>query len=96
LPPVLLELPPRLLDPRTPVLELEVLELEELASEVPELLELPEGLVAAPVLPELLTDKIAKSIRPDAGLMMQSVMVPNWVPPEPMTCAPFSWLALIS
>lgn len=99
----LLELP-RLL-PLEPPVELGLVELLELGlveldepdvSEAPELVELPEGLVEAPVLLELLKERMAKSIRPEVGLMMQSLIVPNELPLEPVTCAPVSWLALIS
>ncbi len=105
LPPVELELlePPSVLPLEPPLLELGEVELLELGevelldvSELPELLELPDGLLEPPVLPELLKDRIAKSIRPEFGLMMQSLIVPNEVPLEPVTCAPVSWLALMS
>lgn len=59
---------------------------------------LPEGLVALPVLPEAppLSERIANSIRPELGLMMQSLIVPNCVPELLTTWAPVNWLALIS
>jgi hypothetical protein len=68
----------------------------EVSEELPVLLELPAGLVEAPVLLELLNDRIAKSIRPEVGLIIQSLIVPSWLPDVPVTWAPVSWLALIS
>jgi hypothetical protein len=65
------------------LLELGLVELDE--PEVPELVELPAGLVEAPVLLELLNERIAKSIRPEAGLIMQSLIVPSWLPDVPVT-----------
>ncbi len=56
-------------------------------------LELPELL---PELPDELSEITAKSIRPEAGLMIVSLMVPNVSPEEPVTLAPVSWLALMS
>ena len=103
----LLELPRVLpLEPPKPLLELlgvvELLELgvveldEPEVSELPVLLELPEGLVEAPALLEPLSDRIAKSIRPEVGFTMQSLIVPSELPVEPVTWAPVSWLTLIS
>lgn len=90
LPPVLLELP-RLL------LELLLADPGLVELEVPGLVELPDddplGLV---LLPELLlefSDSTAKSMRPDAGLIMVSLMVPSVSPEEPVTFAPINWLA---
>ncbi len=69
--------------------------LPELEGLVPELL--PEGLVAPPELPALPdNDKTAKSILPEAGLTMMSLMVPTSLPELLVTCAPVSWLPLIS
>jgi hypothetical protein len=103
LPPARLELLelPRLLPLEPPTLLLELLgevELDEpeVSEELPVLLELPAGLVEAPVLLELLNDRIAKSIRPEVGLIIQSLIVPSWLPDVPVTWAPVSWLALIS
>jgi len=91
--------PPRLLLEllgEVELLELGLVELDELelglveldapeVSELPVLLELPDGLVELPVLPELLKERIAKSIRPEAGLIMQSLIVPSWLPDVPVT-----------
>lgn len=62
---------------------------------VPEVL--PEGLVALPVLPAA-PDKLrtAKSILPEAGFTIMSLIVPISLPELPVTCAPVSWLPLIS
>jgi len=66
--------------------ELGLVELDDPdVSELPVLLELPDGLVELPVLPELLNDRIAKSIRPEVGLIMQSLIVPSWLPVVPVT-----------
>jgi len=86
----LLELPRVLpLAPPKPLLELlapGLVELGLVELEVSELpVALPEGLVEAPVLLEPLNETIAKSIRPEVGLMMQSLIVPNWVPDELLT-----------
>ena len=86
----LLELPRVLpLAPPTPLLELlepGLVELGLVELEVSELpVAVPEGLVEAPVLLEPLNERIAKSIRPEVGLMMQSLIVPNWVPDELLT-----------
>ncbi len=35
----------------------------------------------------------AKSIRPELAFTIQSLMVPNCWPEEPVTCAPVNWLA---
>ena len=53
-----------------------------------ELVELDE-----PELPEELSEITAKSIRPDAGLIIVSLIVPNWLPEVLLICAPVSWLA---
>jgi hypothetical protein len=89
LPPELLELP-RLLDPDEPLL------LEEPGvAELPE--EAPPGLVLLPeLLPLELSEITAKSIRPEAGLMMVSLIVPSVSPEEPVRLAPINWLARIS
>jgi hypothetical protein len=52
----------------------------------------PLGVVPPP-MPLMLKDKIAKSIRPDAGLIIESLIVPIVSPEEPVTLAPISWLA---
>ncbi len=52
-----------------------------------------------PLVPELLlelSERTANSIRPDAGLMMVSLMVPKVSPEEPVTLAPVNWLARMS
>ena len=68
------------------LLELGLVELDEPeVSELPVLLEVPEGLVELPVLPELLNERIAKSIRPEVGLIIQSLIVPSWLPDVPVT-----------
>lgn len=63
------------------------------------LLELPEGSEELPddeplgdeLLPLLeLSDRIAKSIRPEVGLMMVSLIVPRVSPEEPVTLAPIN------
>jgi hypothetical protein len=89
-----------------PLLELELEVLLELLSDgvvllleglvlVPELE--PEGLLAPPELPlEELSDRIAKSIRPEPGFTIWSLMVPRVSPEELLTSQPLSWLALIS
>lgn len=87
-----------------PLLE-EELELAELWSEelelppglvlLPELL--PEGLVAPPELLLLeLSERMAKSMRPEPGLTMTSLTVPSVSPEELLTSAPLSWLAFMS
>lgn len=76
-------------------LELELLPNELL--EEPE--ELDDGLVLAPelLLEALeLSDRIAKSIRPEFGFTIVSLIVPRVSPLEPVTLAPMSWLALRS
>jgi len=52
----------------------------------------PLGLVLPPVLllPLELNDKTAKSIFPEAGLMMVSLIVPSVSPEEPVTFAPIN------
>jgi len=60
-------------------------------------LELGELLVPLLLEPlELESDKIAKSARPEFGLMMTSFIVPRFSPDEPCTLAPVIWLAFIS
>lgn len=62
---------------------------------VPEVV--PEGLVAPPeLLLAELSERIAKSILPEPGLTIWSLMVPRVSPEELLTSAPLSWLALIS
>ncbi len=71
--------------------------LPEALEELPDVDEL--ALALLPELlepPEELSDKTAKSIRPEAGLMMVSLIVPSWLPDVPVTCAPVNWLALTS
>jgi hypothetical protein len=84
-------LPPVVLLPPTALLLPELLVSEEVPVE--ELV--PLGLVAAPVLlaPEELNDRTAKSMRPEPGLMMTSLIEPIWLPELPVTCAPVNWLA---
>lgn len=79
-------LPPAVLLPPTALLLLELLVSDEVAVE--ELL--PLGLVAPPVLPapDELNEITAKSIRPEPGLRMTSLIVPIWFPELPVTCAP--------
>ncbi len=92
-----LELPalPRLLEALPELVPEGLVLLPELEGLVPELL--PEGLVALPELPTLPDkDKMAKSILPEAGLTMMSLMVPTSLPELLVTCAPVSWLPLIS
>jgi len=85
-----LEEPPEELKPPEELELLPKLLLELLPPE-----ELLPGLVALPLLepPLELSERIAKSTRPDMGLMMTSLMVPNSVPELPVTCAPVNWLA---
>jgi hypothetical protein len=49
--------------------------------------EVPEALVPE-LLPELLTESTAKSTRPDAGLMMTSLIVPTSLPELLLISAP--------
>jgi hypothetical protein len=49
--------------------------------------EVPAALVPA-LLPELLTESTAKSTRPDAGLMMTSLIVPTSLPELLLISAP--------
>jgi len=64
----------------------------------PELLDEPDpedeplGLVPLPELLEF-SERIAKSIRPEAALMRVSLIVPSVSPEEPVTFAPINWLA---
>ena len=52
------------------------------------------GLVLLPELELLeLSESTANSIRPELGLIMVSLMLPNVSPEEPVTFAPFNWLA---
>lgn len=47
------------------------------------------GVVVLPrVVPAELTDRTAKSTRPDVGLMITSLSVPRFCPEELVTCAP--------
>jgi len=82
--------PPEELELLPKPLLLELLPPEELPPE-----ELLPGLVALPLLepPLELSERIAKSTRPDMGLMMTSLIVPSSVPEELVTCAPVNWLA---
>lgn len=52
--------------------------------------EVVEPPAAAPDVPELFSEKIAKSIRPELGLTMKSLIVPSCVPELLVTCAPVS------
>lgn len=62
---------------------------------VPELV--PEGLVAPPeLLLEELSERIAKSMRPEPGFTIWSLMVPRVSPEELLTSQPLSWLAFMS
>lgn len=73
-------------------------ELEPLEAS-PELLpdELEPGLELAPEeLPELLKERMAKSTRPEWGLIMTSLMVASDSPELPLTSAPVSWVARTS
>ena len=64
--------------------------LEDPEEPVPE--EEPLGLLPAPELlePLELSERIAKSMRPEAGLMIVSLMVPSVSPEEPVTLAPIN------
>lgn len=48
----------------------------------------PLGLVAAPVLLAALNDKTAKSMRPETGFTIISLIVPTPLPELPATAAP--------
>src|SRR5512133_1669163 len=52
--------------------------------------EVPLGVVAAPELLLEFSERIAKSIRPEFGLMIVSLMVPMVSPEDPVTLAPIS------
>ena len=85
-----LDAAPRLLPlvvvvPPTALLLPELLVSEEVEEPVEELV--PLGLVAPPVLPapDELKDRTAKSIRPEPGLMITSLIVPIWLPELPVT-----------
>ncbi len=86
LPPELLELPRLLLELLGLVLELLL--------ELPGLVELPVdeplGLVLLPELLLELSDSTAKSMRPEVGLMMVSLIVPSVSPEDPVTFAPIN------
>lgn len=49
-----------------------------------------------PALEDGLSEMTAKSIFPEAGLMMTSLMVPSVWPEESLTWAPVNWLARVS
>ncbi len=85
--PLGLELPPE----EVPRLLPELLELFNPLLLLPE--ELPLGLVLPPELPLEFSDMIAKSIRPEVGLIIVSLIVPRVSPEDPVTLAPISWLA---
>ena len=74
--------------------ELLKLLLPELLLEAPGLVELPDddplGLVLLPELLLELSDRTAKSTRPDAGLIMVSLTVPIVSPDDPVTFAPIN------
>jgi hypothetical protein len=55
-------------------------------------LDVPPALLDPPDAPELLKESTAKSIFPEDGFTMTSLMVPTSVPEEPLTVAPVSWL----
>jgi hypothetical protein len=57
----------------------------------------PEDEEEAPLeeLPPLLSERMAKSTRPEVGLMMASLIVPTCWPDWPVTVAPCNWLAWI-
>lgn len=63
---------------------------KELLPDVPE--ELPLGLELPPELLEF-NDSTAKSILPEFGLIMVSLIVPRVSPVDPVTFAPINWLA---
>ncbi len=83
--PLGLVLPPELLDEPRLLLLLPWLLLE------PD--EDPLGLLLLPVLPLEFSERTAKSMRPEVGLIIVSLMVPSVSPEEPVTFAPMSWLA---
>lgn len=96
--PLGLLLPPELERPPEELLllGLELLELPWLLDD-PGLVALPEleplGLLLLPELPLEFSDKTAKSILPDIGFMIVSLIVPSVSPEEPVTFAPMTWLA---
>jgi len=63
---------------------------------VPEVSVVEAALPDVPEVPAPLREITAKSILPEAGLIIVSLMVPIWLPEEPVTCAPVNWLALNS
>lgn len=74
------------------LLEPELWPLDPLEEPVPD--EEPLGVLPLPVLlPLEFSDRIAKSILPEVGLMIVSLMVPRVSPEEPVTLPPMSWLA---
>lgn len=87
-----LPLPDEVLEPSVPLAPLEVPELNEerwlLDPEVPDVLDVPLWPVlesepeVEPLLPLDSTEMIAKSTRPEAGLMITSLMVPRLESPE--------------
>lgn len=87
LPPVLAE--PALVPP-TALLPPKPLELEDVPlGEVPVEELVPLGLVAAPVLLlEALSERTAKSMRPEPGLTIRSLIVPISLPELLVICAP--------
>jgi len=58
-----------------------------------EVLEVEEVLELVPTVPELLNERIAKSTRPEAGLMITSLIVPRFSPEEDCTLQLLSLLA---
>ena len=84
-------LPPVVLLPPTALLLTALL----VSAEVPLDELLPLGVVAPPVppAPEELNDRTAKSIRPEPGLMIRSLIVPTWLPQLLVTWTPVNWLA---
>ncbi len=103
LPPAEDKLLPELLDrpeelPLGLLLPPELLEEPRLLLELSLLLELPVedplGLLLLPeLLPLELSERTAKSMRPEVGLIIVSLIVPSVTPDEPVTLAPISWLA---
>ena len=89
--------PPGLLPPpvEEPAPELEVPPAPEVLAE-PEVPDVPDVLEELPEDEPEVSARTAKSILPEAGLMMMSLSVPRVSPELPLTSAPVSLLARIS
>jgi hypothetical protein len=67
---------------------------EELVDELSPVLEddVPGVALLDPELLLPLKETTANSTRPEYGFMMVSLIVPTWLPDDPLICAPVSWL----